>query len=261
MLETVAGGAMSLGLAKAYGAQAFGPAALNIFFAQHISHLKASDVELVAQTGLVLDGATAGFGIGYVASTAVIAAGQLMLGNTLDMAIAVGTAATFTNPTAATCAAIGAVFYGYHALSDEERTMFLSRLESGLEIGRELIKSLITYVETALTQLLDSDMMRSLRELVTEYAAMFGNSISDITRSVSDRAVLLAHQATTAAYDAASSVGNVIYSGANKVSSAGNSLGTSAHTISSESSKWASNKSEEIGTKILSLFQSGEDRK
>lgn len=256
IIESIAGGTMSVGLAKAYGAKAFGPAALNMFFSEHIAHLKASDIEIVAQTGQVLDGATAGFGIGYVASTTVIAAGQLMLGNTLETAVAVGTAATFTNPTAATCAAIGALFYGYHALSEEERSRFLGKLQDGLSIGIELIKSLISFVETGLTKLLDTEAMKSLRALVAEYASMFGRSIADITKSVSDRAVLMAHQATAIACDAAATVGSSIYAGAVTAGEYGEAVGTKLQDAGSETSRWLGEVSQQARDRLVALFQS-----
>lgn len=254
MLNQVAGGAMALGLAKTYGAKAFGPAALNIFFADHIAHLKSSEVELVQQTGLVLDGATSGFGIGYVASTAVISAGQLMLGNTLDAAVTLGTAAAFSNPAAATCAAIGALYYGYHALDDEQRAALLEKLADGLAIGKELIKSLIAYVENALTKVMNSDLMKVLRSYVSEYASMFGKSLADITRSVSDRVVLVAHQASVAAYDAATSVGNAVYEGAATTGEFGSSVSSSLATASQKSGEWLSDTSTQAKERIVSLF-------
>jgi hypothetical protein len=250
---------MVIGLAKSYGATALGPATLNMFFASHIAHLKASDVAIIAQTGQVLDGVTAGYGIGYVASTAVIAAGQLMLGNTLDAALTVGTAAVFTNPTAATCAALGALFYGYQALSEEERSKFLGKLQNGLGVGVELIKSLISYVESSLTKLLDSDTLKALRKVVTEYASMFGRSIADITKSVSDRAILIAHQATAMAYDAASSVGASIYAGAAAGGEYGQSVGAVLQSAGSESARWLSETSQQARERLAAFFDRGKD--
>lgn len=252
---------MVIGLAKAYGQTVFGPATLNMFFASHIAHLKASEIAVVAQTGVVLDGLTAGYGIGYMASTAVIVAGQLMLGNTLDAAMMVGSAATFTNPTAATCAAIGALFYGYHALSEEERARYLGKLQDGLGVGIELIKSLISYVEVSLTKLLNSDTMRSLRQFVTEYAPMFGRSIADITKSVSDRAVLIAHQASKMAIDAASAVGASIYAGAAVSGEYGQTVGVALQNAGKESSRWLSENSHEAKERLLAFFESKKGEK
>lgn len=250
---------MVMSLAKSYGITAIGPATLNIWFKDHFDHLKASEIEAVSQVGTVLDGATAGFGIGYFSSTAVIAAGQLMLGNTLEGAVAVGSSALFSNPVAATCASIGAVYYGYHALSDEEREKFLSALEDGLEVGKEFIKSLISYVETSLTRLVNSETLQSLRAYVSEYAAFFGKNIADITRSVSDRAILLAHQATTAAYDAAASVGSAVYSGAAIAGDYGGKAGSAISTASSDVGKWANETSIAVRDRVLSYWQSDDE--
>lgn len=254
MLDQAFGGAAALGLAKAYGAQAFGPAALNSFFLGHIQQLQASEVDIVARSGVILDAVTAGYGIGYVAPVAVIAAGQLMLGNTFGAMSAVATAVTFTNPAAATCAAIGALFYGYQALSDAERAKLLETLERGLEVGRELISSLISFVENRLAKLLDSQLMKSLHGYVSEYAAMFGRTVADITRSVGDRAVLMAHRASAAAYDAAESVASALYQSAETAGAVGASLGSGAQTFGSNSAIWIGEASTAAKEKLLSLF-------
>lgn len=256
LLDQIAGGAIAVGLAKGYGANAFGPAALNIFFANHIRHLQQSDVEIVARSGRILDAVAAGYGIGYVAPVAVIAAGQLMLGNTLSASASVATALTFSNPAAATCAAMGALFYGYHALSDEERSKFLVTLEEGLNIGRELIRSLISFVENMLTRLLDSELLKSLRSYVAEYAQMFGRNIADISRSIGDRAVMLAHRASTAAYEAASTVGSSMYQGAASAGAVGASVGATVHEFGASSASWVTEASIATKQRILSLFQS-----
>ena len=252
---------MVINLAKSYGATALGPATLNMFFADHIIHLKSSDVAIIAQTGQVLDGVTAGFGIGYAASTAVIAAGQLMLGNSLDAAVTIGTTAAFANPTAATCAAIGALFYGYHALSEDERERFFAKLQDGLQVGVELIKSLISYVESSLTRLLNSETMRSLRVLVGEYATMFGRSIADITKSVSDKAIFIAQQASAMASDAASTIGASIISGATTAGEYGGAVTAVIQTAGSESGRWLSETSRQARARLVSLFESDKSEK
>ena len=55
--------------------------AINEFIDDHIEKLKASDNPLIASTGRVLEGAKYGFGVGYVSSVAIIAVGQVLLGN------------------------------------------------------------------------------------------------------------------------------------------------------------------------------------
>ena len=64
--------------------------AINEFVDQHIADLKQSDNSTMASTGRVLEAVKFGFGLGYMSSIAIIATGQLLLGNTLT---AVGTVA------------------------------------------------------------------------------------------------------------------------------------------------------------------------
>ena len=260
MQNLLAGGAMSVALAQSYGAKAFGPAALNIFFADHISVLRSSQVELVSQTGAILDGAMSGYGIGYVSATSVIAAGHLMLGNTLEAALAASSAATFTNPAAATCAAIGAVFYGYHALSEEERDRLLDKLSSGVELGKRLLMSMISYVQNAITKVMNSDLLAQMRKYVSEYADRFGKSIADITKSVSDRVVLVAHQASAAAYEAASTVGNALYEGASSVGQFGQALGEGFATARISTGNWFGETSAAARDRVVSLFYEDDEK-
>jgi hypothetical protein len=87
---------------------------LNDFLDRHLADLEASDNPTVARTGRVMMAVKSGFGIGYITSVVVIATGQLLLGNTLAAGAKVLTAATLTNPIAMTCAAIGAIYYGWN---------------------------------------------------------------------------------------------------------------------------------------------------
>lgn len=43
------------------------------------------------------------------------------------------------NPLVMTCAAVGAIYYGWGALSEQERTETLEKLSNGLNVGVELI--------------------------------------------------------------------------------------------------------------------------
>ena len=114
---------------------------INEFLDKHIVEMKDSENPTIARTGRVLEMAKYGFGIGYITPVIVIAVGQLLLGNPLSAAVTVVTAATFTNPIAMTCAAIGAIYYGWGALTEVERSEILEKLSNGLEVGIELIKS------------------------------------------------------------------------------------------------------------------------
>ena len=207
----VAGGKMAANLAMSYGAKQVGSKALASFFDTHVGGMRKSENEMIARTSRVLEAALVGYGIGYIAPVAIISAGQLILGNPLAAAKVVGTAVILSNPMAATCAAVGALYYGYNALTEPEREQFLRTLEHGLDVGKELIVSLIGFAERLLTQFLNSETLKRLKDMVGEYASIFGKSVADITGSVSDRVVLAAHKASAAAYETAESVGNTIY--------------------------------------------------
>lgn len=56
---------------------------INDFFDEHITGLKQSENHLIASTGRVLEGAKYGFGLGYIGTITILAAGQLLLGNSL----------------------------------------------------------------------------------------------------------------------------------------------------------------------------------
>lgn len=161
--------------------------AFNDFLNEHIANLRSSDIPMVERSGRVLEGAKAGFGIGYVAPVIVIAAGQALLGNPLSAAAAVGSALTLTNPVAMTCAAIGAVAYGYGALSPDERDALLLKLGHGLSVGVELIRSVIGFAVEEIRRLLSSQQMAEIKKYVREYAEVFGKHLSEVTGLIADK--------------------------------------------------------------------------
>jgi hypothetical protein len=164
---------------------------INDFFNEHIENLKLSENHVIASTGRVLEGAKFGFGLGYLSSVAIVAVGQLILGNNLIVGAfsAVGTvtsAAVLANPVAMTCGAIGAICYGWAALTDQEKDVILNRIQTGLEIGVELTKSLISFVTRKMSEFLDSKQYAALKEFVKTQAAQFGKSLFDVTKAASD---------------------------------------------------------------------------
>lgn len=172
---------------------------INDFLDEHIDDLKKNPNATVRATGNVLDGAKAGFGLGYMSSLVIIAAGQIILGNPLA---ALGTAATgalMINPIAMTCGAVGAVYYGWRALSEDERNAILSRITEAFQIGVELIKAIVGFLVTTLASLLSSESMEEFKKMIAEVASGFGKSLSDITHSMKDRFI-----------DAASAVASVM---------------------------------------------------
>ena len=128
----------------------------NQYLDKHIEEMKLSQNPTVSRTGRVLEMAKYGFGIGYITPVVVIAVGQLLLGNSLAAITTVATAATLSNPIAMTCAAIGAIYYGWGALSDKEREEILDRLSTGLEVGIEFIRSVVRFVIDKTKEVLSS---------------------------------------------------------------------------------------------------------
>lgn len=159
---------------------------INDFLDRHIEEMKASDNTTVSRTGRVLEMAKFGFGLGYLTPVVVISAGQFLLGNTVAAMGTIASAATLTNPIAMTCASVGAVYYGWGALNDQERAELLERMSTGLEIGVELVKSIIRFVTESLKEILSSKNLEEVKALVGTAAAAFGRTLSDVTRKISD---------------------------------------------------------------------------
>jgi hypothetical protein len=164
---------------------------VNDFIDQHIDDLKKSENSTIASTGRVLEAAKFGFGLGYLSSVAVIAVGQLILGNTFmgiaSAAMTIGSAAVLANPIAMTCGAIGAICYGWGALTEQEREAILTRVQEGLEVGVELVKSLIDFVIRKTKEFLDSKHFAELKDFIGVQAARFGRTLSDVTKATSDK--------------------------------------------------------------------------
>lgn len=159
---------------------------VNEYINEHIEGLKQSDNDIISSAGKVLEAAKYGFGIGYASSVAIIAVGQLLLGNTLAAVTTVATAAAVANPIAMTCAAIGAIYYGWNALSEKERQAIVDRLSVGLEMGVEIIKALIEFAIRKTSELLGSKQLVEFKRFISEQAAVFGRSLYQVTRQFGD---------------------------------------------------------------------------
>jgi len=159
---------------------------INAFLDKHVDDMKNSDKPTVARTGNVLEAAKYGFGIGYTVPIAIIATGQLLLGNTLAAGATVATTLALSNPIAMTCAAVGAIYYGWDALSEAERQAILDKLSSGLAVGIEMVKSIIGFVIRKTKELLSSEQIAELKKFISDGAHEFGRTLSDITKKVSD---------------------------------------------------------------------------
>lgn len=178
----VALSAMTLAIQSLYG-MATG---INDYLDKHIADMKGSDNPTISRSGRVLEMAKYGFGIGYITPVIIIAVGQLLLGNTLSAVATVATAATLTNPIAMTCAAIGAICYGWGALSDVERNEMLEKLSTGLEVGIELVNSVVRFLVEKTKELLNSKNFEEMKEYIGSAAAVFGKTLGDVTHKVGD---------------------------------------------------------------------------
>lgn len=162
---------------------------VNDFINEQIDKMKQSENSTISRTGRVIEGAKFGFGIGYIVPISIIAVGQMLLGNT---GIAIGglaSAAVFSNPIAMTCAAVGAIFYGWNALSAREQNETLERVSEGLEVGVELLKSVITFVINKTKELLSTENIQEMKRFISDAAQSFGNTLADVTRAIKDRAL------------------------------------------------------------------------
>jgi len=159
---------------------------VNEYLDKHIEEMRNSENPTISRTGRVLEMAKYGFGIGYITPVIVIATGQLLLGNTLSALATVATAATLTNPVAMTCAAIGAIYYGWGALTDVERNEILDKLGKGLDVGIELIKSIVHFIVDKTKELLNSKNIEEMKKFIAAAAATFGKTLGDVTHKITD---------------------------------------------------------------------------
>lgn len=156
---------------------------------QLLEKMKQSENSTVSRTASIIDGAKYGFGIGYVTPIIVIAVGQLILGNTLSAVVTVAGAVMMTNPIAMTCGAIGAIYYGWQALAENDKNAILSRLMEAFNVGVELIKAMISFILKKTKDLLSAENLTEVKRFITEAASVFGNSLSDVTKAIKDTVV------------------------------------------------------------------------
>lgn len=152
-----------------------------------IDSMKRSTSPAIERSGRVFEGAKLGFGFGYLTSATIVAAGQWLMGNKLAAGGTFVTSVTFSNPTVMTCAAMGAVVYGYWALNDRERDELLTGLSQGFSVGKEFIRAIIQFVVEFTKALLNADFIRHLKNWIRETAANSGNGLGYVTRRFRDR--------------------------------------------------------------------------
>lgn len=175
---------------------------LNDWVDKHIQEMQQSDNITISRTGKVLQGAKFGFGLGYLAPITIIATGQFLLGNPLSAASTVTSAITLSNPIAMTCAAVGAIYYGWLALTDDERADALDKLSNGLEIGIELIKAVIRYVSESVSNLISSKHVTEFKAFINEGASKFGKSLYEVTQDIPDKLNQIWHGASDSVSEA-----------------------------------------------------------
>jgi hypothetical protein len=160
---------------------------INDFLNDHIEEMKRAENPTVSRTGRVLEMAKYGFGIGYITPVVVISVGQLLLGNPLAAGGTLASAAILSNPIAMTCAAVGAIYYGWNALDDQEKEEMLEKLSDGLKIGIEMIKSVIRFVIEKSKELWNSENLSEIKNSISQAAEVFGKKLGDVTHKISDK--------------------------------------------------------------------------
>ncbi len=172
------------------------------FAVDHIETLKQADNVLANRCGLVLEAANAGFGVGQETALLLIGVGQGLLGNPLTGAAVVGTG----NPVVMTCAAIGAIHYGWRAMSDEDRSALLATVGRAFDVGVELLRAIGNFAYDLVQSLMSRENIEELKRLVSAAAETFGRHLSDITRHLSDKLKEGAHLVYATAGGAAATV-------------------------------------------------------
>ena len=132
--------------------------------------------------------------MGYLGSVIIIATGQLLLGSAPAALITAASAAVLMNPVATTCAAIGAIFYGWQALNDEEKDEILNQLAQGFETGKEIIRSLVEFTANKMKEFSEGSWSKSLKEKLSDWGddisswvGNTGESVVDIKDSLIDK--------------------------------------------------------------------------
>lgn len=195
---------------------------LNEYVDKHIEDMKSSENPTISRTGRVLEGAKYGFGLGYVTPVIVLAVGQLLLGNSLAAVGTVASAAVLSNPIAMTCAAIGAIYYGWGALTDQEREEILDKLSAGFEVGIELIRSMVNFVVAKSSQLLSKENFEEIKKYITTAAGLFGRTLGDVTHKLTDivsDGIDVVKTKTTTAIDKTSDVASDAYRAGSEITS------------------------------------------
>lgn len=177
MIEKFSAGATAV--AKLYGHGNVGD-----FIVSHIATLRGADNALVSRCGEVLAAVREGFGVGGEHSLMVIAVGQTLLSGGV---VPVGGVVSLSNPITMTCAAIGAIHYGWNALSEQEKAAILSSVATMFATGIESVRSVANFVLNTIKILLSKENLAALKKFASDGAAYFDRCIGDISRTITDR--------------------------------------------------------------------------
>ncbi len=154
------------------------------FFQEHVSELRQSENPVAARCGEVLRLVGEGWQAGLATAPIVVGIGQRILGNPLAPAVvSIGS----TNPVAQKCGAIGAIYYGWSALSDAEKRMALDGVSRLFDVGVEFVRGIVDFTISTLKSLLNKENLAALRYYVAEAANIFGRTFADVTGKLSDR--------------------------------------------------------------------------
>ncbi|WP_430407439.1 hypothetical protein [Hydrogenophaga sp.] len=158
--------------------------ALNDFINGHIEALKNSDDSTISRVGHVLEAAKSGFELGYITPVAVVAIGQLLLGNPLT-AVSAGLSMA-VSPVAITCAAVGAIWMGWGALKPAEKARILDIVTSGLGLAIGVVTAIVDFIITQAQSVFGKPQLAVLREMVQDEAQAFGRTLAEVTGKTVD---------------------------------------------------------------------------
>lgn len=147
-----------------------------------VSDMKKADNPNVARTGHVIESAKLGFGIGYTTPIVIVALGQMILGHPLHAVTSAVSMAV--NPFAITCAAVGAIYYGWSALSENERDAIVTRLSAAMDVGVELVRSIAAFVIKTIKDLNSSEFFLEIKHAFSQSLEACSETLSELTGSL-----------------------------------------------------------------------------
>lgn len=157
---------------------------LNDFINDHIEALKRSEDLTICRVGHVLAAAKTGFSLGFITPVAIVAIGQLLLGNPLTAVAA--SISMAVSPVAITCAAVGAIWMGWSALKADEKARILDVVTSGLSLAVGVVTAIVDFVIAQAQSLFGRPQMAVLRKMVQDEAEAFGRTLSQVTGKTVD---------------------------------------------------------------------------